>query len=251
MAPIYHFAIARSAATSIRTLRRDLTLCPRHSSRPPGHEASFYAVRRCFISYSATVCQSPSRGRPSVVSLSGRGRPPVEWPPLGGPGCGPASPAPGPGCDRAASGLHRTRQRCSGRVCHRPSASRPVSSSQNHLQARQVPPGAPGGGFDGTERAGTRSDGHKQGRNSADGCGEDRAGSGPAASRGSRPAPHRRAVRVASPPGQPPDGPGRPVTHRACCTPRPPHGGTGSSKDGQNGGWSSWREDGDAGQNHW
>ena len=33
----------------------------------------------------------------------------------------------------------------------------------------------PGGGFDGTERAGTRSDGRKQGRNSADGCGEDRA----------------------------------------------------------------------------
>ena len=37
-------------------------------------------------------------------------------------------------------------------------------------------PGAAGGGFDGTERAGTRSDGRKQGRNSADGCGEDRAG---------------------------------------------------------------------------
>ena len=28
---------------------------------------------------------------------------------------------------------------------------------------------------DGTKRAGTRSDGRKQGRNSADGCGEDRA----------------------------------------------------------------------------
>ena len=36
-------------------------------------------------------------------------------------------------------------------------------------------PGADGGGFDGTERTGTRSDGHKQGRNSANGCGEDRA----------------------------------------------------------------------------
>ena len=34
---------------------------------------------------------------------------------------------------------------------------------------------AAGGGFDGTERAGTRSDSRKQGRNSADGCGEDRA----------------------------------------------------------------------------
>ena len=37
------------------------------------------------------------------------------------------------------------------------------------------PPGAAGGGFDGTERAGTRSDGREQGGNSADGCGEDRA----------------------------------------------------------------------------
>ena len=36
-------------------------------------------------------------------------------------------------------------------------------------------PGAAGGGLDGTERIGTRSDGCKQGRNSADGCGEDRA----------------------------------------------------------------------------
>ena len=31
----------------------------------------------------------------------------------------------------------------------------------------------PGSGFDGTERAGTRSDGRKQGRNSADGCSEE------------------------------------------------------------------------------
>ena len=36
-------------------------------------------------------------------------------------------------------------------------------------------PRRPGGGFDGTEWAGTRSDGRKQGRNSVDGCGEDRA----------------------------------------------------------------------------
>ena len=35
--------------------------------------------------------------------------------------------------------------------------------------------GAAGGGLDETERAGTRSDGRKQGRDSADGCGEDRA----------------------------------------------------------------------------
>ena len=34
---------------------------------------------------------------------------------------------------------------------------------------------ASSGGFGGTERAGTRSDGRKQCRNSADGCGEDRA----------------------------------------------------------------------------
>ena len=35
-------------------------------------------------------------------------------------------------------------------------------------------PAATGGGFDGTEPAGTRSNGRKQGRNSADRCGEDR-----------------------------------------------------------------------------
>ena len=46
-----------------------------------------------------------------------------------------------------------------------------LQSRQNHLQS----PGAPGGGFDGPERAGTRLDGRKQGRNSADGCGGDRA----------------------------------------------------------------------------
>ena len=36
-------------------------------------------------------------------------------------------------------------------------------------------PRAAGGGFDVTERTGTRSDDREQGRNSADGCGEDRA----------------------------------------------------------------------------
>ena len=46
-----------------------------------------------------------------------------------------------------------------------------VPARQN-LQRRQAPPG---GGFDGTERVGAPSDGRKQGRNSADGCGEDRA----------------------------------------------------------------------------
>ena len=51
-------------------------------------------------------------------------------------------------------GPHRTRQRCSGPVCDRPSASRPVPSRQNRLQARL---------------------GRKQGWNSADGRGEDRA----------------------------------------------------------------------------
>ena len=46
------------------------------------------------------------------------------------------------------------------------------------VRARPAPDVA-GGGFAGTERAGTRSDGRKQGRNSADGCGEDRPLSGP------------------------------------------------------------------------
>ena len=41
----------------------------------------------------------------------------------------PASPA------QAEPGPHRTRQRCFDPVCDRPSASRPVSSSQNRLQA--------------------------------------------------------------------------------------------------------------------
>ena len=46
--------------------------------------------------------------------------------------------------------------------------------SFERVPARSVSDAA-GGGFDGTERAGTRSDGRKQGRNSADRCGEDRA----------------------------------------------------------------------------
>ena len=43
------------------------------------------------------------------------------------------------------------------------------------FSARSSPPGAAGDGFDGTERTWTRSDGRKQCRNSADGCGEGRA----------------------------------------------------------------------------
>ena len=39
-----------------------------------------------------------------------------------------------PGC-RLKFGPHRTRQRCFGPVCDRPSASRPVPSRQNRLQA--------------------------------------------------------------------------------------------------------------------
>ena len=59
---------------------------------------------------------------------------------------------------RLTPGPHRTRQRCSGPVSDRPSASRPAPSRQNRLQ-----------------RVWTRSDGRKQGRSSADGCGEERA----------------------------------------------------------------------------
>ena len=66
-------------------------------------------------------------------------------------------------------GPHRIRRRCSGPVCDRPSASRPVPYRVNRLQA------VLGGDFNGTERTGTCSDGREQGRSSADGCGEDRA----------------------------------------------------------------------------
>ena len=48
-------------------------------------------------------------------------------------------------------GPHRARQRFSGPVCDRPSASRPVPSRQNRLQRRL-------GGFDGTGRNGTGRD---------------------------------------------------------------------------------------------
>ena len=60
------------------------------------------------------------------------------------------------------------------RRCLRPServAARSVPSKS--------PPGALGGGFDGTERTGAHSDSCKQGRISADGCCEDRASDGP------------------------------------------------------------------------
>ena len=59
------------------------------------------------------------------------------------------------------------------------SAVSAVIATVERVPARSVPskppPAASGGGLDGTERLGTRSDGRKQGRNSADGCGEDRA----------------------------------------------------------------------------
>ena len=64
-------------------------------------------------------------------------------------------------------GPHCIRQRCSDPVCDRPSTPgpfRPVKTASSTA----------GGSFDGTKRAGARSDGRKQGRNSADWCGEDR-----------------------------------------------------------------------------
>ena len=50
-----------------------------------------------------------------------------------------------------------------------------VQGKAGRLIPEKTAPAGAGGGFDGTERAGTRSGGRKQGRNSADGCGEDRA----------------------------------------------------------------------------
>ena len=69
------------------------------------------------------------------------------------------------GARHVKSGPHRTRQRCFGPVCNRLSASQLVKTASSDA----------GGGFDGTRRAGTRSDGRKHCRNNADGCGEDRA----------------------------------------------------------------------------
>ena len=69
---------------------------------------------------------------------------------------------------RLKPGPHRTRQRRYGPVSDHPSASRPGPSRGSIA----------GGGFDGTERAGTRSDGRTQDRNCADGCGGDRASNG-------------------------------------------------------------------------
>ena len=66
-------------------------------------------------------------------------------------------------------GPHRISQRRSGAVCDRPSASRPAPSRQNRpVKTASSSAGGAGGGFDGTERAGTRSDGRKQGWNGAD-----------------------------------------------------------------------------------
>ena len=64
---------------------------------------------------------------------------------------------------RPKPGPHRTRQRCSGPVCDRPSASRPVSFRQNRLSS-------------GAWRRWRRF--CKQSRNIADECGEDRASDG-------------------------------------------------------------------------
>ena len=54
-----------------------------------------------------------------------------------------------------------------------------IARSSQHPSALFRPvwrrPSVAGGGFDGTERTGTRSEGREQGRDSADGCGEDRA----------------------------------------------------------------------------
>ena len=66
------------------------------------------------------------------------------------------------------------------RVSPHPSALlRPCLRPSERVSVRSVPskppPAAPRCGFDGTEQAGTRSDGRKQGRNSADGCGEGQA----------------------------------------------------------------------------
>ena len=59
-------------------------------------------------------------------------------------------------------GPHLTRQRCFDPL-------RRVKTASNGARR------AAGSGFDGTERTGTRSDGRRQGRNSVDSCGEDRA----------------------------------------------------------------------------
>ena len=76
----------------------------------------------------------------------------------------------------------------------------PCLRPSERVAARSVPlkppPGAAGGGFEGTERAGTRSDGLKQGRNSADRCGEDRTSHKTARSVG--------AERTEPPPAAPP-----------------------------------------------
>ena len=77
---------------------------------------------------------------------------------------------------------------------------RPCLQPSERVTARSVPskppPGAPGGGFDGTERTRTRSAGRKQDRNSADGCGEDRDGVTPGS------VARRSAVADNSAPGQ-------------------------------------------------
>ena len=65
------------------------------------------------------------------------------------------------------SGPHRTRQRCSGPVSDRTSASRPVPSHQNRFRRRLAPREA-------VSQTGPERWSRKQGRKSADGCGENR-----------------------------------------------------------------------------
>ena len=84
-------------------------------------------------------------------------------------------PPSGPVTTALTPGPHRTRQRCFGRVCDGPSAFRPVPSRQTKVILVKTASSGTWRWFDVTERAGTRSNSHKQGRNSADGCDEDRA----------------------------------------------------------------------------
>ena len=113
------------------------------------------------------------------------------------------------------SGLTLCPVRSEARSSPHPSALfRPCLRPSERVQARSVVPSRQtrllaGGGFDGTGRAGTRSDGRKQGRNSADGCGEDRASPGLTCARaagavcagavGAGPGPVRDTTRLAGP----------------------------------------------------
>ena len=84
----------------------------------------------------------------------------------------------GADCRRAGRRIRRTA--VSGPVLSAPVSAAPtlfstVRARPGPFRPVKPPPGAAGGGFDGTERTGTCSNGREQGRSSADGCGEDRA----------------------------------------------------------------------------